>query len=377
MFGNKKKLKKGAGQLIKVEVDSSDAVIDESNLVEITDEMILARLNQAVPEISRAVIAGAKGSSAAKCPVYKCVLSSDAQVLPTREVKNAAKEVFRVKQTGAVIGLSAVSLTFSIIAFAVGQKYLSDISVRLDAINENLNKIAAFQNNEYKGRVEALILRISSIISFWNEILKNEKVRERTLVSLDAAEAECAALLGQANETVGGLIRKKTADFKKYCALTGEIDLWLDYQSKLLAVSYHIAELKYALNLGALSKEFCTSAFHTYLANASKARGDLKTWHNDEIKKFGIDLASSKRKRKGMSAVIHFFPSLFKKEHRYCALPENLAEKILLQRDGGVVEHTPVIGGAFENDVEIVVRRGKVFYFDKSKEEKKEAAESL
>ena len=370
MFGKIKKLKKSSSRLIKVEVESADAVIDESNLVEITDEMILARLNQAVPEISRAMIAGSRVAAEAKSPVYKCVLESDSQVLPTREVRSAAKQAFRVKRSGMamIAAPSAASLTFSIIAFAVGQKYLSDISVRLDKINENLNRISAFQNNEYKGRVEALILRITSVISFWNEILKNEKVRERTLVNLDAAEAECTALLGQANETVGDFIRKKTADFNKYCSLTAEIETWLDYQSKLLAVSYHIAEIKYALNLGALSKEYCTSSFNTYLANASKVRGDLKTWHNDEIKKFGIDLASSRRKRKGVSAVIHFFPSLFNKDHKYCALPEDLSQKISTQRDSGVVEHTPVIGGAFESDVEIVVRNGKVFYFDKSKE---------
>lgn len=371
MFGKKKKPKKGASQLIKVEVASPDAVLDENNLVEITDEMILARLNQAVPEISRAVIAGAKTASAAKCPVYKYVLSSDSQVLPTREVKNAAKEVFRGRH-GAVSAMiavpSAVSLTFSIIAFAVGQKYLSDIAGRLDKINENLNKISAFQNNQYKSRVEALILRITSVISFWNEILKNEKVRERTLFNLDAAEAECIALLGQANETVEGYTRKKISDFEKYGALTGEIQVWLDYQSKLLAVSYHIAELKYALNLGALSKEYCTASFNACLANASKVRGALRTWHNEEIKKFGIDPALSKRKRKGLSAALHFFPSLFKKGHKYCALPEDLAEQISEQLNGGVIEHTPVIGGAFERDVEIVVRNGKVFYIDGTKE---------
>lgn len=374
MFGKKKKPKKGASQSIKVEIEqlSPSTVIDEERLVEIRDEMILARLNQAVPEISRAMIAGAKAATSSKVPVYKCLLSSDAQVLSTREVKIAAKNAFRGSRGGvsAMVGMApAVSLTFSIIAFAVGQKYLSDISGRLEKINENLNRIYAFQNNEYKSRVEALIVRITSIISFWNEVLRNERVRERTLVNLDSAEAECIALLGQANETIEGLVQKKTADFDKYCALTGEIGVWLDYQSKLLAVSYHIAELKYALNLGALSKEYCTSAFNACLANATRARGTLKNWHNDEIKKLGIDLASSKRKRKGVSAAIHFFPSLIKKEQNYCPLPEELSEAIVSQRENGIVEHAPVIGGAFESDVEIVVRGGKVFYFDRTKEQ--------
>lgn len=371
MFGKKKK-NKGSVK-VRVEKLPSDREIDESKLVEVKDEMILARLNQAVPEIAVAVCAGAKAVSAAHSPTYKAILPSGTKLTPSREMKGAFRGIFRGSKniggqanflpTSAALA-NATTLAFGVAALIVGQKYMSDISKSLHKLNEGLEYLSAFQNNEYKSKLNALIDRVTVIVSYRYELMHNHELRGRTLIELNNLEAECAELLGQANETVETFAQKKTADFKKYCETVQNIQVWVEYQNKLLAVLYHIGELKYALNLGAASKEYCTSLFGVYFEKTSKSRKALKKWQNEEIKKLKIDEAVLKRKREGVDAVVHFFPGLVNEEKKYRQLPDDLAETIRAQRSSELIAYRPLSDKTFEDDVEIIVKDGKVYYLE-------------
>ena len=385
MFGRKKKQSKKDSSLIKVSLEplSDGALFDENNLVEINDEMLLARLNQAVPELSRALYAGAKAANASKCPVYKYVLPSDVPLVPSRDLKISVKQLIAGKKggVGAVMSANALftsslSLAVSIVAFAVGQKYLSDITKRLDAIHESLNAISEFQHTEYRSKAQALIERIARIVIYWNEVRSSSEVRQRTLINLDSLETECLVLLGQATETIEGFTRKRILDFTKYCEATAELQNWIEYQDKLLAVLYHISELKYSLGMGTVSKDFCTASFHNYLPRATKARRALRGWHEEQIKKLKIDVETSSKKRKGLSAAVHFLPALVKKEQNNSKIPEPISDMIKDQLTGGVSAQVPVMGDIFNSDVELIVRGGKVYYFrePKAEEEQEETA---
>ena len=372
MFGRKKKQKAKESPLIKVALEpvGEGTEFNEDSLVEISDEMLLARLNQAVPELSLVIYAGDKAVNGSKCPIYKYVLPSDVPLHPSRELKTSVKNFFLGRQgrvhaalsTNAVLA-STASLALSIVAFAVGQKYLSDIAKRLDSIHESLNRISEFQYTEYRSKAQALIEQIARIVTYWNEIGKNDEVRQRTLINLDNLEAECLVLLGQATETIEGYTRKRILDFEKYCEETAELQSWIEYQDKLLAVLYHISELKYSLGMGTVSKEFCTASFHNYLPRATKSRKALRSWHEAEIAKLKIDPEASLKKRKGIDAAVHFIPSLVKKEQKYYKIPEPISDMIKEQLRGGVSEQVPVMGDIFHSDVQLIVRGGKVYYF--------------
>lgn len=352
MFGRKKK-----SSVIKVEV-ASDLKIEEGKLVEIKDEMILARLNQAVPEIARAMNAGAKTVAAVQGPAYRCVLPAGATKVATGAVKGA--------QAGSL--LATASLTFSVAALIVGQKFMADISKRLAKLDGDLRAVSDFQNNEYKSRVEALILRVTSVISYRSEVTKNDAVRQRALMSLDNAESECMQLLGQATETINSFTQTRVSDFDRYCTAVKEIAKWLDYQNKLVAVLYHISELKYALNFGAVSRDYCASSFRVCLANVAKSQKLLKKWHTDEINKLDIDTSALKRRRMGADAALHFLPGLFKKECKYRKLSEDTAHMIETQRTCDLTDYKP-LGRSFDDDVEIFVKDGKVYYLESASEE--------
>ncbi len=353
MFGRKKK-----SSVIKVEV-APDLKIEEGKLVEIKDEMILARLNQAVPEIARALSAGAKTVAAVQGPAYRCVLPAGATKVATGAMKGL--------QTGETM-LGAASLTFSVAALIVGQKFMADISKRLAKLDGELRAVADFQNNEYKSRVEALILRVTGVISYRSELMKNDSVRQRALMSLDNAESECMQLLGQATETINGYTQTRVSDFDRYCAVVKELAKWLDYQNKLISVLYHISELKYALNFGAVSRDYCASSFRVCLANVAKSQKCLKKWHGEEIGKLDIDTSALKRRRRGADAALHFLPGLFKKDCKYRKLSEETANLIETQRACDITDYKP-LGRSFDDDVEIFVKDGKVYYLESASEE--------
>ena len=365
MFGRKsRKLNNQKSVSVKVEQLSPDKVIDESKLVEIKDEIILARLNQAVPEIACVLSAGSQAVGS----IYQAVLPVASNIPPSRETKKAFLGLFRKKSVGAISTASgaistASSLVFGVAALIVGQKYMSDISKGLNLLNDGIRRIDAFQQNEYKSKVEALITRITVLLLHKTELQLNADLCERTLVELSSIEGECAQLLGQANETLEGYTRVKIVDFKKYCDTVWEVQPWVECQNRLLAVLYYVSDLKYVLNRsrGRVSREFCRSLFNIYFERTERVKGALKAWHELETKTFKIDIVEFKRKRGGVDAFFHAFSSLVKKENKYRDLPEGMGELIREQIKDNAFDYSALEEDPFDNDLEIYVRDGKVF----------------
>ncbi|MDE6201482.1 MAG: hypothetical protein K2M47_06370 [Clostridiales bacterium] len=365
MFGRKsRKLKKQNSLSIKVEQLLPDKVIDESKLVEIKDEIILARLNQAAPEIARVLSA----SSQAVGSVYQAVLPVASNIPPSRDTKKAFLGLFQKKSVGAISTASgalstASSLVFGVVALIVGQKYMSDIAKGLNRLNDGIRRIDSFQQNEYKSKVEALITRISVILLHKTELQINADLCERTLIELSSIEGECAQLLGQANETLEGYSRVKIVDFKKYCDTVWEIQPWVESQNRLLAVLYYVSDLKYVLNRsrGQVSRDFCRSLFNIYFERTDNVRGALKAWHELETKTLKIDIVELKRKRGGVDAFFHAFSSIGKKKNKYRDLPDGLGELIREQIKDNAFDYYAFKEDPFDRDLEIYIRDGKVF----------------
>lgn len=365
MFGRKsRKLKKQKNACVKVEQLSPDQAIDESKLVEIKDEIILARLNQAVPELACVLSAGPQAVGS----VYQAILPVTSNISPSRETKKAFFGLFQKKSAQALSTASGTltqvsALVFGVAALIVGQKYMSDIAKGLNRLNDGIRQITSFQQNEYKSRVEALITRITVLLTHKTELQLNADLCERTLIELSSIEGECAQLLGQANETLEGYSRVKMTDFKKYCDAVWEIQPWVECQNHLVAVLYYVSDLKYVLNRsrGQVSRSYCRSLFNTYSERTEKAKGALKAWHELETQAFEIDIVEFKRKRDGVDAFLHALPSLVNKEKKYRDLPEGMGELICEQTKENALDYSALEEDPFDHDLEIYVREGKVF----------------
>ena len=365
MFGKKRKLKKQKSvSVVKVEKLSPDTAIDENKLVEIKDEIILARLNQTVPEIACVLSADAQAVRS----TYQAILPVASNIPPSRDTKKAFFGLFKKSSVAALNTTSgalstAGSLAFGVAALIVGQKFMSDIAKGLNRLNDSIRRITSFHQNEYKSKVEALILRITVLLMHKTELLINTDLCERTLIELSSIEGECAQLLGQANETLEGYSRVKIKDFKKYCDTVWEIQPWMECRNRLLAVLYYVSDLKYVLNRsrGQISREFSRSLFNTYFDRTEKAKSALKDWHELEMKTLKIDLVEFKRKRDGVDALLHAIPSLVKKENKYRALPEGMGELICGQMRDTTLDYSALEEDPFDHDLEIYVRGGRVF----------------
>ncbi|MDE6029498.1 MAG: hypothetical protein K2F90_04170 [Clostridiales bacterium] len=364
MFGRTpNKVKKQKSVSVKVEQLLPDTTINESKLVEIKDEIVLARLNQAVPEIAHVLSVGAQAAGS----TYQAILPMASSVPPSRDMKKAFLGLFKKRSAAALSTASgtlgtASSLIFGVAALIVGQKYMSDIAKGLNRLNDGIRSITSFQQNEYKSKVEALIIRITVLLMNKTELLLNADLCERTLIELASIEGECAQLLGQANETLDGFAHVKITDFKKYCDVVREIQPWVEFQNRLLAVLYYVSDLKYVLNRsrGKVSRSYCRSLFDIYIAQTEKAKRALKDWHVLETKAFKIDIVELKRKRSGMDAFLHALGS--KSKSKYRDLPEGMGELIGGQINDNTLDYyTALQDDPFDCDLEIYIRDGKVF----------------
>ena len=104
--------------------------------------------------------------------------------------------------------MNAANAAMGIASMVVGQYYMAQINDRIDSITNSMDRIAGFQDNEYKSKVYALVAEIQKISTFQIETMENEELRTRELAHLKNLEHECAHLLGQANLTLQDYAKK-------------------------------------------------------------------------------------------------------------------------------------------------------------------------
>lgn len=140
----------------------------------------------------------------------------------------------------------------------------------MEDISSGIEKIADFQQNEFKSKVYALVAEVQKSSTFQVETIENNELRNRELQHLKTLEHECAQLLGQVNLSLQDIAGNSGVDYDKYEKLIGEAELWLQYQQILLEVMYKISDLTYVLNLGAISRE---NSYALYLPYAKQSEG--------------------------------------------------------------------------------------------------------
>lgn len=254
---------------------------EETRLVEVNDNKLLARIDGAIPGTLQAVAnAGAihnyQKAVQSAGQLYQAVIPKGAVLTNSKAMEGAVRGFYRgadgIKGHANLVavdgnmggGLAAMNVANAVMGVAsmvVGQYYMTQINDRLDSITDGMDKIAGFQDNEYKSKVYALVAEIQKCSTFQVETMENEELRNRELAHLKNLEHECAQLLGQANLTLQDYAKKSGLDYEKYEKYVGEANSWYQYQQILLEIMGKIGELTYALNLGAVSKENCYAMY--------------------------------------------------------------------------------------------------------------------
>lgn len=360
--------------LIQMEQLPMESIPDESALVEIKDSKVLARIDNLIPGIAQARTAAANAVRAGGETVYRAIIPAGAKLTDSKAMEEAVRGFYRgadgiqghanlvaVNQTASQMA-NTVAVAMGVASMVVGQYYMTQINAELGEIHDDIEKIADFQDNEYKSKVFALVAQVKKIASFQVEILDNEELRMGEIAHLNELEDECIRLLGQANLTVASFADKKYSDYDAYKKNLHEAQNWYMYQHMLLDILYKISDLKYALHFGNVSREQCTALLPTYTKQVSDAQMKLADWHEGAVKRLGIDTSKATRKREGFDGVIHWIPGLFNDELNYRSISERTAEMIEMQSSEGVSSHLPGKEELYNEDIQIISKDGKLYY---------------
>lgn len=369
------KLEQESKRLIPVETLPLDAIEDESKLVEIKDSRVLAQINNLVPGLAK----GATSIAQAKAgPLYRVILPAGAKLANSKAIKGAKRAIYHGKdgikgqanlmEAKGLTAANTISSAMNVASLVVGQYYMSQVNSKLDGINDGISKIQDFQDNEYKSKVLSLIAHVKNITDFKTEILSNDELRKSKINQLDNLEVECSELLGQACITLESYSKMNNLDYKQYEKEIVNAQKWFMYQKWLLDLSYKISDLQYALHLGIESKEQCENITATYANQVNQSLGRLASWHKETAKRLNIDADEARRERNLKDKVIHFVPSLIKRDKNYMNFDSMKKETAMMIKEQSVGHREPhEINNSelYNKDVELISKNGKIYYLPK------------
>lgn len=260
----------------KFEILPEDVNVEEDKVHEISDEIVINRLNMLVPQIvngykqfaDKKVVEHIKEIENTK--LYQIIIPEGAKLYKSKDLAGAFRGGYSVNgqlagqanlvpvTIGNTRDLSSMADTtatvMNVASLVVGQYYMSEINDKMEKMLGNLDKIADFQQMEFKARILALISKVGKISQFNAEIIENEEIRKRTLDNLSRHEDEATELLQQVNLSIEHLVSKNTSnDFEQYKENTYEFDKLITYQQYLLSILEEIGRLVYLLNIGMTS----------------------------------------------------------------------------------------------------------------------------
>ena len=365
--------------LIQIEMLPAEIILDENKLIEIKDNKVLEHVNNLVPELAQTGNAISNAVNAAQSNgevLYRAIIPAGAKLTNSQSMKGAFRGFYRgadgiqghanleiVKaNNGIEIASNSTAAAMNVASMVVGQYYMAQINAELDEINESISKVSDFQDNEYRSRVFSLITHVKSISEFQTEILDNDELRNSKIMQLNNLEEECTKLLVHANLTLADFAKRKGLDYNAYEKALSDAQKWFMYQKALVDVLSKIADLKYTMHLGKVSRKQCNSLLPTYMNQVSDTQEFLTEWHTVNVKRLGVDAEEIRRKRKGFDGVLHFLPGLINEGSKFRPIEETTARMITDQSSGHIDFYYPGDSELFGSDVQLIAKDGKLYY---------------
>ena len=369
--------------VIKIEMLPVEAIKDENSLIEITDNRVLARVNNLIPGLIQAGNTANNLILAAQATknevLYRAIIPAGTKLANsntmngavrgfingTKGIQEHANFVAVEVNNGAVpITTNSVVAAMGIASIIVGQYYMAQINTELKIISNGISQIQNFQNNEYRSRVLSLVTHIKKIADFQTEILENDELRLSKILQLDSLEEECTQLLGQANLTLMDFTKKSELKYKEYENILGSVQEWFMYQKSLLDILCKISDLRYTLYLGVVSREQCIAILPIYSKYVSDTQKQLTTWHKGVANQLGIDIEKGHRKRSGINGTFHSIIGFIANDDSYnFKSMEKKTIDMIKEQELGHNKNYPIdTSELYNEDVQLIVKNGILYY---------------
>ena len=368
----------------KFEILPEDVSVEQDKVHEISDKIVINRLNELVPQI----VNGYKQFADKKVVehikqiennnVFQVIIPEGAKLYKSKDLAGAFRGGYSVNgqlagqanlvpiKNGDAKDLSLMADTtatvMNVASMVVGQYYMSEINDKMGKMLGSLDKIADFQQMEFKARILSLINKVGKISQFNAEIIENEEIRKRTLDNLSRHEDEATELLQQVNLSIEHLVSKNTSnDFEQYKENTYEFDKLITYQQYLLSILEEIGRLVYLLNMGMTSSEYCYSSFNNYIKQSTGARNQLVNWHKNKIKQFEIDLKKKRYAKQGFEAFFVAPTTWINNDWKYNELSKSVVTKIEKQSSNSL-NFKNLTNDLLNKETKIISKNGKYYY---------------
>ena len=366
-------------EIIEIPVEQLPASFDfdSYDLIEIKEPGVLAEIMKAAPTALQAVQMGAEAKAKTEV-LYKAILPAGKALAKAKGHGNAYRGFYRGAK-GAIEGQATFKKVVSSKSVAKGaggaaslafqlaiQAALKEITKKLDQSLEASNKILSFENAEYRGRVEGLLLAINKITSFQDEIIANDEIREREASKLDNIDLHFCELLGQAIKMCSDLTNTTSDRFNKFMEKVKSLLPWINYLQILIQVLSNISQLRYALNKGNASIDYCSHSFNNYIKKVESCNELVLAWVDKEEKILGINLSDKTRKRDGLLGTItSFAQKKLSKDVEHVEIEENMIYLINSVSSSASQKYQSTIKDIFNENVEVIAKDGKLYYLSK------------
>ncbi len=350
----------------------------ENRLIKITDNSVVARISQTIPDIATTLAKTINNNALKKMEMYKAVIPTGANLTKSKQMEGAVRGFYKdakgiqghanlvkvdttkISKAGNLANSAAGIMNVG--SLVVGQYYMTEINDKLESMKHDIGKISDFQDKEFKSRILSLIDRVSIITEFSSDILENDELRKTKLHTLEDLDGEGTQLLYQVNLTLDDIINKNSKiDFKYYKETVQEISKLVQYQNILIPLISELSRLKYILGKGDVSSQMCYSMFDKYHSKSLEIKNSLVNWHTKQMETYGIDLELNRRLKKGVEGIVSNIPGAFDKRWRFKQLEEELAFCINGQINSRPTEIQKP-RNLYEEDVEIIIKDGDYYY---------------
>lgn len=344
-------------EILDVSFSIADEDVDFSSLLEVTDPELTASLMTFAPKRRE------EGKT------YRALVPAGSRLVPSKNVQLSGLRALwnhgPIRSRPTFIRITAlgspVSAGFAVASLLVGQHYLEEISRHLDRLYCEVSDVNFFLTGELESKTKTLALSLCSLASHQQEILRNKELRFRELGNLDEMQRESETLLNQCTLSLSKIADREEKDFTRYAHDVAAADEYLKCQSVLAEVLGHVVELKYTLNLGRASLDYCKGNYERYINEAMESRKGLADFHRHHIDTLKIQPDSMQVQRDGIFfKALRLIPKFQKTKVNYKAMDENLAGTINahLGEDLYAIKSTDK---DFDKDIEIFIKDDRVY----------------
>lgn len=169
--------------VIQMEMLPAEAISDESRLVEITDSKILARVNNLVPGLVQAGVAGSNAVQAAKAGnevLYRAIIPAGAKLTNSQAMEGAVRGFYQgadgiqghanlvavQAQKGTAVVANTAAAAMGVASMVVGQYYMTQINAELGEISDGISKISDFKTTNSEAVCFHSLLTLRKLLTF-------------------------------------------------------------------------------------------------------------------------------------------------------------------------------------------------------------------